>query len=107
MLSGMAEAMIGLARRTRVFPLVYGVCAILNLILNALLIPRLGILGAAISMLIAYLALPVMTFAISSRYLLPPTDISAVAKSTKGFVDRFRARPGDGGRFVDGSDNSS
>lgn len=86
MLSGVAEAVIGLARRTWVFPLVYGFCALLNLVLNVLLIPRLGILGAAISVLIAYLALPVMTFAISSRYLLPPTDISAVAKSTAASV---------------------
>jgi len=98
MLSGVAEAVIGLARRTWVLPLVYGVCALLNLILNVLLIPRLGILGAAISMLIAYLTLPVMTFAISSRHLLPPIDISAVAKSiAASFVMSlviWRSRPG-------------
>lgn len=98
MLSGVAEAVIGLVRRTWVLPLVYGVCALLNLILNVLLIPRLGILGAAISVLIAYLALPVMTFAISSRYLLPPTDISAVAKSITASVVMslviWRLRPG-------------
>jgi len=98
MLSGVAEAVIGLARRTWVLPLVYGVCAILNLILNVLLIPRLGILGAAISVLIAYLALPVMTFAISSRHLLPPIDISVVAKSIVASVVMslviWRLRPG-------------
>ncbi|HID62294.1 MAG TPA: hypothetical protein EYP49_06085, partial [Anaerolineae bacterium] len=48
--------------------------------------PRLGLLGAAISILIAYVTLPVMTFAISSRYLLPSTDISAVAKSIAASV---------------------
>jgi O-antigen/teichoic acid export membrane protein len=98
MLSGVAEAVIGLVRRTWVFPLVYGVCALLNLILNVLLIPRLGILGAAISMLIAYLTLPVMTFAISSRHLLPPTDIPAVAKSIAASIVMslviWRLRPG-------------
>jgi O-antigen/teichoic acid export membrane protein len=98
MLSGVAEAVIGLARRTWVFPLVYGVCALCNLILNVLLIPRIGILGAAISMLIAYLTLPVMTFTISSRHLLPPTDISAVAKSIAASVVMslviWRLRPG-------------
>ena len=86
MLSGVAEAVIGLARRTRVFPLVYGACALFNLILNVLLIPWIGILGAAISILIAYVSLPVMTFAISSRYLLPSPDVSAVAKSIAASV---------------------
>jgi len=98
MLSGVAEAVIGLAQRTWVLPLVYGICAILNLILNVLLIPRLGILGAAISVLIAYLALPVMTFAISSRYLLLPIDVFAVAKSITASVVMslviWRLRPG-------------
>jgi O-antigen/teichoic acid export membrane protein len=98
MLSGVAEAVIGLARRTWVFPLVYGICALLNLILNVLLIPQMGILGAAISILIAYLTLPVMTFAISSRYLLPSTDILAVAKSIAASVAMslviWRLRPG-------------
>jgi O-antigen/teichoic acid export membrane protein len=97
-LSGVAEAVIGLVRRTWVFPLVYGFCALFNLILNVLLIPQIGILGAAISMLIAYLTLPVMTFAISSRHLLPPVDISAVAKSiAASFVMSlviWRLRPG-------------
>jgi O-antigen/teichoic acid export membrane protein len=97
-LSGVAEAVIGLVRRTWVFPLVYGFCALFNLILNVLLIPQIGILGAAISMLIAYLTLPVMTFAISSRYLLPPTDILAVAKSITASVVMslviWRLKPG-------------
>jgi O-antigen/teichoic acid export membrane protein len=98
MLSGVAEAVIGLARRTWVLPLVYGVCALFNLTLNVLLIPRLGILGAAISMLTAYITLPVMTFAVASRHLLPSTDISAVAKSiAASFVMSlviWRLRPG-------------
>jgi O-antigen/teichoic acid export membrane protein len=44
------------------------ISAVLNIILNLLLIPRLGIVGAAVATLIAFIALGILTVVIAFRY---------------------------------------
>jgi len=57
------------------------ISAILNIGLNLLLIPYLGILGAAVASLIAYLVLGILTLLVSFRYLKFDRGLSFIAKS--------------------------
>jgi len=45
------------ARRTTVLLQVMGVASVVNLVLNALLVPRAGVIGAAVAMLVSYVGL--------------------------------------------------
>ena len=54
LLSAFYEIVIGLAEKTRVVPLVFGSCAALNIALNILMVPRIGILGAALATTISF-----------------------------------------------------
>ena len=57
------------------------ISAILNIGLNLLLIPYLGILGAAVANLIAYLVLGILALLVSFRYLKFDIGLSFIAKS--------------------------
>ena len=57
------------------------ISAALNIGLNLLLIPRLGILGAAVATLIAYAVLGILAVIISFRYLKFDLDFPFIAKS--------------------------
>ena len=54
--------------------------AIMNLALNLLLIPRLGITGAAVATLVSYFCLPVLTWFISKKYLAVKYEWARVTK---------------------------
>ena len=78
---------IVLAKKTRITGAIWIVCALVNLGLNILVVPRLGILGAAITTLIAYaLALALTTyyalkefkFSIDRRFIIKSLIASAV-----------------------------
>jgi len=53
-----------------------------NIILNIILIPHIGILGAAIATLISYAVLALLTVSISFKYLKFEIDWSFIVKST-------------------------
>ena len=57
------------------------ISAVVNIGLNLLLIPYLGILGAAVATLIAYLVLGILTLLVSFRYLKFDLGLSFMAKS--------------------------
>jgi O-antigen/teichoic acid export membrane protein len=59
---------INLERKTKYLAAIVGVGAVVNLGLNYLLIPRYGMMGAAVATLIAYLLLPVGSYFVSNRY---------------------------------------
>ena len=57
------------------------ISAALNIGLNLLLIPRLGILGAAVATLVAYAVLAILTVVISFRYFKFDLGFSSIMKS--------------------------
>jgi O-antigen/teichoic acid export membrane protein len=66
MLSSFYEISIGLVEKTKVIPFVFGLCAALNIGLNILMVPRIGILGAAIATTISFAA-QIGAFSLYSR----------------------------------------
>ncbi|MGB5926288.1 MAG: flippase [Dehalococcoidia bacterium] len=72
---------LGLAKKTKVLGAIFTIAALVNLGLNILVVPRLGILGAAITTLIAYgLALGLTTY-FSFKEFKFPVDWRFIIKS--------------------------
>jgi O-antigen/teichoic acid export membrane protein len=59
---------ITLERKTKYIALIVGIGAVVNMGLNYLLIPRYGMMGAAVATLIAFLLLPIGSYLVSRRY---------------------------------------
>jgi O-antigen/teichoic acid export membrane protein len=68
--NSMVGAGLFIHRKTRTIMSIVLSCAALNLALNLILIPRIGILGAAIATLVCYAA-TALAMAIAGRHLLP------------------------------------
>jgi O-antigen/teichoic acid export membrane protein len=68
--NGIVGAGLFIHRKTRVIMVIVIATALLNIALNLVLVPRIGILGAAIATLISYAANS-LTMAIAGRRLLP------------------------------------
>jgi O-antigen/teichoic acid export membrane protein len=58
---------IYIAERNRSLPWVTGIGAFVNIVANMLLVPELGILGAAVATLLAYLAMAIAIYQVSSK----------------------------------------
>ncbi len=84
---------IYLARRTAVLPLVFVIPAAVNVVLNILLIPRLGILGAAWAMLAAYPLLFVLTVIAGQRAYRIPYDWRRMALALGAALALSLAKP--------------
>jgi O-antigen/teichoic acid export membrane protein len=67
--SSMLGAGLFIHRKTRIIGSIVFICAFLNLVLNIVLVPRIGILGSAIATLVSY-ALNALALAIAGRHLL-------------------------------------
>ncbi|MFC1992263.1 flippase [Chloroflexota bacterium] len=76
------EYIIMLAKRTRLLMMLLSTSAALNIVLNIILIPRMGILGAAIATIIAYGVLSMLTLMITRRYLKFNIGMPFILKST-------------------------
>ncbi len=72
---------IRLVKKTYLETYILGISAIINVGLNFLLIPRLGILGAAVATLVAYGVLGILTTIVSFRYLKFDLSIPFLMKS--------------------------
>ncbi len=70
-----------LVKKTYLLVILLSVSAILNIGLNLLLIPRMGILGAAIASFIAYVVLGISTIVIAFRYFNFDLGFSFIGKS--------------------------
>ena len=73
---------IHLAKKTELNLILSGMAAFSNIILNIILIPYIGIVGAAIATLISYGVLALLTVSISFKYLKFDIDWSFILKST-------------------------
>ena len=69
---------LNLESQTRRLPAVMGATAATNVILNLVLIPRLGYMGAAISTILSYGMLALMTGRVSQRYYPVPWEVGRV-----------------------------
>lgn len=63
------EYIILLAKKTKLLVVLLGASAAVNVVLNFILIPGMGMLGAAVATLVAYALLGITTLLISRRYL--------------------------------------
>jgi O-antigen/teichoic acid export membrane protein len=71
---------IYLEKKTTTIPLMVGGAAVLNLVLNFLLIPRFGMMGAAIATAVSMLVLPIASYFVSRRYYPIQYDLVRIAK---------------------------
>ncbi len=88
-----------LRRRTRIMPVLTFAAAAANLALNLVLVPRIGIMGAAWATLAAYLVLAALTVYAAHRegvLHLDPRRVAIVAAATVGAVVLARAALGEG-----------
>jgi O-antigen/teichoic acid export membrane protein len=72
---------IHLVGKTRITVRLLGTAAVLNIGLNLLLIPRMGIVGAAVATLVAYGVLGMLTLLVTRRYLKFDLSLPFIAKS--------------------------
>lgn len=75
LVAGMAEQIFLLIQKTKIIAIILTAACVENIILNALLIPRLGIAGAAIATTVTFVTEMIASILISSRYF--PIDYSA------------------------------
>lgn len=80
-LDAICVCILFIAHRTHLRFWLLGLAASLNIILNLILIPLFGIVGAAIATCIAYSTLGIMTLLISRRYLKFDLSLSFILKS--------------------------
>lgn len=71
-------------RKTYYFPIATGVAAVLNTVLNILLIPHYKMMGAAIATIISYLIMTVLMYIFSERYYHIPFHFITTIKI--GFI---------------------
>ena len=73
-------------KKLHIQSLIEWIAAILNLGLNFLFIPKLGILGAALATLLSYLSLPILTKLYTNRLLPIDYDWSRLSKNLFVFL---------------------
>jgi O-antigen/teichoic acid export membrane protein len=72
---------IYISNKTHLMVVLLGISAALNIILNIILIPRIGIVGAAVANLIAYGVLGILTLLVSRKYLKFNLSVTFIPKS--------------------------
>jgi O-antigen/teichoic acid export membrane protein len=77
---------IHLVRKTEINVRLLGIAAALNIALNFLLIPKMGITGAAVATLIAYGVLGILTLIVTRRYLKFALSLPFIGKSVAASV---------------------
>jgi O-antigen/teichoic acid export membrane protein len=74
------QAGLYIEEKTKYFPLVTGAGALVNVLVNLLLIPRLGIVGAALATLASYVVMAAGLFFFAQRYFRIPYEYGKVFK---------------------------
>ena len=69
---------LNLESQTRRLPLIMGATAVTNVVLNLLLIPRLGYMGAAVSTILSYGMLAAVAWRVSQRWYRVPWEVGRV-----------------------------
>ena len=75
-----------LVKKTKIYGFIGGMAAVTNLSLNIVLVPYIGILGAAIATLISFAIASVITVRLSFRYLKFNVDLAFILKSITASV---------------------
>lgn len=70
---------INLKNKTFYFPMIMLIAAILNIVLNFLMIPKMGMMGAALSTLISFMALSLLVAYVSLRYYKIDYELGKIA----------------------------
>lgn len=78
---GIVSQVILLEKKTKISGLIWLVAAIVNIVLNIILIPIIGIIGAAFTTLLAYLIAFSLTFFYASKYFKFDFNLVFVVKS--------------------------
>lgn len=81
LVAGMAQQVFGLVRKTKFIAAIGSSVCVENIILNALLIPKLGIAGAAIATTITFLTQMIACIIISQRYFSLDYSVRFILKS--------------------------
>jgi len=68
--------------KTKYYPLIIGLPAIINLFLNYFFVPQLGMLGAAMTTLLCFMIMVVITYFISNHYYSVKYEWSRILKIT-------------------------
>lgn len=79
---GIVGNILVLEKKTKVVGIVWILAAILNLVLNIILVPKFGILGAAAVTLLAYILAFLITVIYTNRYFTFDFDLRFIVKST-------------------------
>lgn len=79
--SGLAQYILMLAKKTKTIAVILTMAAISNIILNILLIPSLGIIGAAIATAACYIGLGIILHIASTKNLIFELDLKLTAKA--------------------------
>ena len=72
---------IYLIEKTKFLPFIVGLSAIINILINIILIPKIGIIGAAISTILSYLILSMIVLVIAKRRVNYKFDFIFLAKT--------------------------
>ena len=75
-----------LVKKTKIYGLIWGMAALTNLSLNIVLVPYIGILGAAIATLISFTIASVITVRVSFKYLRVDVNLIFILKSITASV---------------------
>jgi len=81
LVAGMAEQVFGLVQKTKFSAIILSSVCIENIILNALLIPRLGIIGAAIATTATFLTEMIASIIVSQRFFPLDYSVKFILKS--------------------------
>lgn len=79
-ISGMFATGISLSKKTKYLTLSSVIAAVLNIILNIILIPKIGIIGAAIATLISYIVLAFLNYFYSQKLYYLEYEIGKILK---------------------------
>jgi O-antigen/teichoic acid export membrane protein len=82
-----------LARQTRLFPLLMGGAALVNLGMNFLLIPSMGALGAALSTTISFAALGMAALLLAARFHRVQWEVGRLTKTAIAGVAGYASIP--------------
>ena len=67
-LGSLAEIALNLALRTKIIPIIYGACALFNLVANILVVPIYGMIGAAATTVLTYFLQLVLVYSSVKRF---------------------------------------
>jgi len=82
---------IGIRKRTRWYPIITGASATTNVVANLVLIPRLGMLGAAWATVLSYAVMAGLGFAISERLYPLPLEWGRLSRISAAALGVFLA----------------